>query len=211
MNAAARMVAAVDEVVAAAVDVSADSEEPTASSSAAAAAAAERALPVPAATKAAAAVTVPSPLFPVSPSLEGIAAEEHENALEVARDEAAYSEIRRHKKEVRFARLRNAELRGVDARLDARGLQHQPHQPFEQPDVEELTEVRDYVADLQDSYSDAVEAAGFIYSPGKRQFADTPIKHIRSLMRGNMVSVPDNGADAIKEWHEVYDSEPHYW
>ncbi len=207
MNAAARMMAAVDEVVAVAVDVSADAEEPTASSSAAAAAA-ERALPVAAATNAAAAVTVLSPLFPVSPSLEGIAAEEHSNALEVARDEAAYSEIRRHKKEVRFARLRNAELRGVDARLDARGLQHQPHQPFEHPDVEELTEVRDYVADLQDSYSDAVEAAGFIYSPGKRQFADTPIKHIRSLMR---VSVPDNGADAIKEWHEVYDSEPHYW
>ena len=50
-----------------------------------------------------------------------------------------------------------------------------------------------------------MEAAACIYSPGKREFTDPPVKYIRPLMRGNMGSVPNNGADAIKKWHEQFD------
>lgn len=170
-----------------------------------------------AATEAAAVVPPPrvpveeaSPFLAVSPSLEMIVAAEHAHAVEAARDEAAYSELRRHNKEERFARLRNAETRGVDERLDARGLIHQPHEPFGQPG---LYAMREYVANMQDSHSDAANAAALHYSPGKRQFADTPVKYIRPSMRGYMGSsvVSDNGADVIKKWHETYDNEPHYW
>ena len=176
----------------------------------AAAAATEAAVAVPSATPAPAPAPAEiSPLLPVSPSLEWIAAEEHTNAVELARDEAAYSDIRRQNRDVRFARLRNANLRGLDARLDSHGLQHQRHEPLEQPG---LSAVREFVADLQESYSDAVEAVDFIYSPGKRQFSDTPVKHIRPLMRGSMASSSSyNSADKIKKWHEKFDSEPHYW
>ena len=140
-----------------------------------------------------------------------IVAAEHAVAVEMARDEAAFSEIRRQqKRDERFARLRNAELRGVDERLDAKGLQHQSHEPLRLPG---LSEMRDLVSrSMQDSDVDAVEAAASIYSPGKRESTDTPVKYIRPLMRGNMgSSVPNNGADTIKKWHESYDSEPHYW
>ena len=73
--------------------------------------------------------------------------------------------------------------------------------------------MRDLVSSImQGSDVDALEAAASIYSPGKREFTDTPVKYIRPLMRGNMgFSVPNNGADTIKKWHESYDSEPHYW
>ena len=172
----------------------------------AAAAATEAAVAVPSATPAPAPVAAwASPLLPVSPSLEVIVAAEHAVAVEMARDEAAFSEIRRQqKRDERFARLRNAELRGVDERLDAKGLQHQPHEPFLLPG---LSEMRERVSRMQDTDADAVEAAASIYSPGKREFTDTPVKYIRQ----NMVSVPDNGADAVKGWHEHYDSEPYYW
>jgi hypothetical protein len=69
--------------------------------------------------------------------------------------------------------------------------------------------MRDLVSSMQDSDVDAVEAAASIYSPGKRESTDTPVKYIRPLMRGNMgsSSVPNNGADTIKKWHEEsYDS-----
>ena len=98
-----------------------------------------------------------------------IAAAEHAVAVEMARDEAAFSEIRcQRKRDERFARLRNAELRGVDERLDAKGLQHQSHEPFRLPG---LSEMRDLVSSMQDSDVDAVEAAASIYSPGKREYA----------------------------------------
>ena len=175
----------------------------------AAAAATEAAVAVPSATPAPAPAPVAawaSPLLPVSPSLEVIVAAEHAVAVEMARDEAAFSEIRRQqKRDERFARLRNAELRGVDERLDAKGLQHQPHEPFLLPG---LSEMRERVSRMQDTDADAVEAAASIYSPGKREFTDTPVKYI---IRQNMVSVRDNGADAVKGWHEHYDSEPYYW
>jgi hypothetical protein len=176
----------------------------------AAAAATEAAVAVPSATPAPAPVPAgASPLLPASPSLELIVAAEHAVAVEMAHDEAAYSDIRRQqKRDERFARLRNAELRRVDERLDAKGLQHQSHEPFRLPG---LSKVRDLVSSMQDSDADAVEAAACIDSPGKREFTDSPVKYIRPLMRGNMVSVPDNGADTIKKWHEQYDSEPHYW
>ena len=172
-----------------------------------AAAAAKAAVAVPSAKPAPAPVGAwASPLLPVSPSLEVIVAAEHAVAVEMARDEAAFSEIRRQqKRDERFARLRNAELRGVDERLDAKGLQHQPHEPFLLPG---LSEMRERVSRMQDTDADAVEAAASLYSPGKREFTDTPVKYI---IRQNMVSVPDNGADAVKGWHEHYDSEPYYW